>query len=367
MKAPSRRHRHYWKQALFFALIWCTSAIVYSIIELGLLGDAKSYPTTGNVYSPKGSTLYGVGLSFIVGWLQGWIEVSWLRSKFQDSALWFKVLAKSVFYIVFIALFLVTLVLLANSLLLEVPIWDPQVFDNLWNFMSTFTFWSIMIYIGVTLSIAILFSEIIEYFGMTRLIDFILGRYHHPNQETRVFMFLDMKSSTTIAEQMGHEKYFRLIRKYYSDMTQPILDTEGDIYQYVGDEIVVSWLEKKGLENNNCVECFRQISESIEKQRETYLEQFGLIPEFKAGFHLGEVTTGEIGIIKKDIIYTGDVLNTTARIQAECNKYNVQMLLSKELCQKLTPGAHLKGSEIGELQLRGKQLPTKLYSLSFAY
>ena len=178
-------------------------------------------------------------------------------------------------------------------------------------------------------------------------------------------MFLDMKSSTSIAEQMGHKKYFELIKKYYSDMTNPILNTEGDIYQYVGDEIVVSWIEKKGIHDNSCIECFRQISESIRQQSETYLEEFGLIPQFKAAFHLGEVTTGEIGIIKKDIIYTGDVLNTTARIQAECNKYDAEMLLSEELYEKLTPGEHFNGSEIGELQLRGKQYPTKLYSLSF--
>jgi len=359
------QHRYYWKQALFFALIWWASALVYSLLEVGLLGDAKLYPTSGNVYSLKGSVLYGGTFSFVVGWIQGWIEVAWLRSKFQDSALWFKVIAKSIFYICFIILFLVAMVFIANSMLLDVAIWDPLVFESLVTFMSTISFWSIMIYIAVTLSIAILFSEIIEYFGMKRLIDFILGRYHHPNQETRIFMFLDMKSSTTIAEQLGHEKYFQLIKKYYSDMTQPILNTDGDIYQYVGDEIVVSWLEKKGVHENSCIECYRQISDSIRQQSETYLKKFGLIPEFKAAFHLGEVTTGEIGIIKKDIIYTGDVLNTTARIQAECNKYNSEILLSEELYEKLTPGEHFNGSEIGELQLRGKQYPTKLYSLSF--
>lgn len=364
MKLPSRQ-RHYWKQALFFALIWWASALVYSLLEVGLLGDAKFYPTSGNVYSFKGSVLYGGTFSFIVGWIQGWIEVAWLRSRFQNNALWFKVIAKSIFYSCFIMLFLVTITCVANALLLDVAIWDPKVFESLVTFISTISFWSIVIYIAVTLSIAILFSEIIEYFGMTRLIDFILGRYHHPNQETRIFMFLDMKSSTTIAEQMGHKKYFQLIKKYYSDMTQPILDTDGDIYQYVGDEIVVSWLEKKGLRNNSCVECYRQIAISIQEQSEIYLKEFGLIPEFKAAFHLGEVTTGEIGIIKKDIIYTGDVLNTTARIQAECNKYGEEVLVSEELYKKLTPEEHLKGMEIGELQLRGKQHPTKLFSLSF--
>ncbi|MBL4662903.1 MAG: adenylate/guanylate cyclase domain-containing protein [Flavobacteriaceae bacterium] len=364
MIIPSRQ-RHYWKQALFFAFIWCVSALLYAIVEFGLLGNAKYYPISGNVYSFKGSILYAGTFSFVIGWLQGWIEVAWLRRRFHNNTLWLKVLAKILFYICFITLFLTSLIIITNSLLLEIPIWDLRVFESLWMFMTTFTFWSIMIYIAVTLSVAILFSEVIEYFGMKRLIDFILGRYHRPNQETRIFMFLDMKSSTTIAEQIGHEKYFELIKKYYSDMTQPILDTAGDIYQYVGDEIVVSWLHKKGIENDNCVECFRKISESISKNKDSYLREFGVVPEFKAGFHVGEVTTGEIGIIKKDIIYTGDVLNTTARIQAECNKYNVQILLSEKLYAQLSLEEAVQGNEIGSLQLRGKRGSTKLYSLSF--
>ncbi len=52
------------------------------------------------------------------------------------------------------------------------------------------------------------------------------------------------------------------------------------------------------------------------------------MPEFKAGFHIGKVITAEIGVIKKDIIFTGDVLNTTARIQGLSNTYEVDMITS---------------------------------------
>ena len=81
---------------------------------------------------------------------------------------------------------------------------------------------------------------------------------------------------------------------------------------------------------------FLCIKEAMKKQSRKYNERFGLLPQFKAGFHLGKVTTGEIGDIKKEIIFTGDVLNTTARIQGLCNTYKVDILISGDLVKNLT-------------------------------
>jgi adenylate cyclase len=231
--------------------------------------------------------------------------------------------------------------------------------------MKEFSFWSVIIYAGIVLDIALFYSEITTYLGNEVFYNYSFGKYIKPKQESRIFMFLDMKSSTSIAEKMGHRKYFDLIKAYYADMTDAILETNGEIYQYVGDEIVVSWTEKKGLSNNNCIVCFQKISEVYEVKRAHYIKKFGLVPEFKAGFHIGEVTTGEIGIIKKDIIYTGDALNTTARIQSECNNNKSRALISEDLVVKITPDPKFSFSEIGKLILRGKQDAIQLFAINF--
>ena len=72
------------------------------------------------------------------------------------------------------------------------------------------------------------------------------GRYYHPVVEERIFMFLDLKSSTTIAEKLGHIKYSRLIQDCFYDVTDVIDKSKAEIYQYVGDEIVVTWEMEKG-------------------------------------------------------------------------------------------------------------------------
>ena len=54
-------------------------------------------------------------------------------------------------------------------------------------------------------------------------------------------MFLDMKSSTTIAEQLGHVRFYTLLNELFHEISQPVLQTKAEIYQYVGDEVVLTW------------------------------------------------------------------------------------------------------------------------------
>lgn len=347
-----------------FGIIWLLFGFIYILLEFGLLGELDRYPATGNLYSFKESFLIVSIGSLLMGLFQGCVEVLWMRAYFSKLALWKKFVYKSAFYLLLIILFMSVLTLIANAILLNSPIFSQKVFDSLLKFISEFSFWTIVIYTGVILDIALFYSEIEAYLGSNVLMNY-LGKYHTPNQEKRIFMFLDMKSSTTIAEQIGHERYFELLKTYYADMTNAILETSGEVYQYVGDEIVVAWNEKKGIQKNNCIHCFIKISKAIHKNKAYYIEQFGLVPEFKAGFHIGEVTVGEIGIIKKDIIYTGDVLNTTARIQAECNTYNSKTLISETLFNQLTEKQGYTFMKIDKLLLEGKKEHIQLYNVIY--
>jgi adenylate cyclase len=85
-------------------------------------------------------------------------------------------------------------------------------------------------------------------------------------------------------------------------------------------------------------------------------DNFGVQPEFKAGLHYGNVMAGEIGVVKRDIAYSGDVLNTTARIQGKCNELRVDILLSKSLIDRLHAAIDkFTVQELGTIELRGKK------------
>lgn len=191
---------------------------------------------------------------------------------------------------------------------------------------------------------------------------FLLGRYFEPRREERIFMFLDLRSSTTIAEQLGEERYFAFLREVFQYATPAILKHEGEIYQYVGDEIVISWEMDKGIRNANCITAYFDIQQELIRRKSYFLAKYQVFPEFKAGVHQGYVMAGEIGVVKREIAYSGDVLNTAARIQSKCNEFGVNLLFSGDLIQRLSLTG-LSPRELGDIELRGKQERVKLFTL----
>ncbi len=130
-----------------------------------------------------------------------------------------------------------------------------------------------------------------------------------------------------------------------------------------GDEIVITWHLKDGTKHLNCLKCFFHIRKSIFNNKSAYLEKYGVFPEFKAGLHFGKVITGEMGEIKKDIVYHGDTVNTSARIQAECNAYGKTLLISKDLLDVIDLEDKYKSESMGHIKLRGKLTELELFSI----
>ena len=347
-----------------FGLIWLIFSVVYSLLERGLLGNLTYYPSTGNPYNFSTTIFTTAIIALLSGLLVGAIEILYISKRFIQKSFFKKIVYKILIYCAIIILFLLITTLAYNSIGLKAGVFDQEVLNNVWLFFSDYAFWSVEVYIIAIIGVSLFYAEVSENLGQGVLHNFFTGKYHRPVEEERIFMFLDMKSSTTIAESIGHVRYFEMLKEYFSDLSNPIITYSGEIYQYVGDEIVVSWRLRNGLQNNNCIQCFFAMKVEIKKQAVKYKQKFGLLPEFKAGFHVGKVTTGEIGIIKKDIIFTGDVLNTTARIQSLCNQYNVDILISGQLMQKLQPDPEFQVKTLGEAELKGRDEKVKLFTIT---
>jgi adenylate cyclase len=199
--------------------------------------------------------------------------------------------------------------------------------------------------------------------GRRVLASFVTGRYFHPVEEARVFMFLDLTSSTTIAEKIGNVRFHRLLHEFFSDVAEAVIDSGGEIYKYVGDEVIVTWKLADGIRNASCIRCYVGICDIIDDAHEKYERRFGLVPRFAAGMHCGTVIAGEMGEDRAEIAFLGDVVNTCARIQAECKAKGERLLLSQDLYENLTLPGHLKAREVGRTKLRGKEQEIGLYTI----
>jgi len=240
------------------------------------------------------------------------------------------------------------------------PVKNP---DSIIELLSARIVISWIVYFVFVILLINLFIQVNRKFGPGNLLNLITGKYHKPRSEYRIFMFLDLKGSTSIAERLGHKTYSQLLRNNFHDLTDVVIKYKADIYQYVGDEVVLSWTIKDGLKTLNCIKLFFAFSNKLKKQEEFYLKHYRTFPEYKAGMDIGVVTVAEIGDIKREIAFHGDVLNTAARIQDQCKALNKKLLISAALEKKLP---NLNGFEkefIGEVNLRGKEKVVKIYSL----
>ncbi len=294
--------------------------------------------------------------AIIGSFLFGFLEIFILRDSLRKFSLGKIIFIKSMLYIpLFISITLMAFEfysLLTNEVFFtnkKEMFFSYEVLINMLN-------WSVVIFLTV------IFLEISEYFGEGRLLKFLTGKYHSPVEENRLFMFIDITGSTTIAEKLGHQKYFSFLNDFFFDVTNPIIYNHGEVYQYVGDEISISWLPKRVSAKSNCVKCFEEIKKQLEKRSDYYLKEYGTLPNFKGGINYGTVNVGEVGMLKKEIVYSGDVLNTTSRLVSECRNYSTDLLISQDGVEFLTKKCKMDFLEKGEIILRGKKDKTTIYS-----
>jgi adenylate cyclase len=336
-------------------------AVSYIIINIFIF--FFNYAVINSPYSLGPSPEFNIGTYFpaiiltglIAGVLGGALLV-WVNSQlFRRRSFKFALLTTLIAYV---SIFVLVSIVSTLAILIGIYGLEGVSFDSMETTLEYFfnpTLITNFILWGAITLFTLFLLQVNDKFGPGILLKFLAGNYHQPKKEERIFMFMDMRSSTAIAEKIGNEKYFNLLNDLFADITDTILNNEGEIYQYVGDEIIISWAIKNGTRKANCLHCFTQIQEKLTGLKLIYAKKYSVIPEFKAGIHHGTVMAGEIGVIKKDIIYSGDVLNTAARIQEQCNQYNVDILISKETFDLISDSNEYAPIPLGSIELRGKK------------
>jgi adenylate cyclase len=222
-------------------------------------------------------------------------------------------------------------------------------------------------FLGIALAISLVsnfMDELHRKLGRDAIYNLIFGKYHQVKQEERLFLFIDLNHSTDIAEEMGEMEFSHFLQDYFYDISEPIARYFGRIYQYVGDEAVVTWPLKKGVKFAVCVRCFFAVQKQIRRYQSQYEKRYGKVPEFKAALHGGNIVVSEVGKYKSEIAYHGDVLNTTARILSKCHELESGLLVSDWVLEQVEMPKYLKADDMGPFQLKGKQQEINLYSVS---
>ena len=354
--SPVKRHER--TVILKIALAWTIIDFIFFMWRKVTGGLSEKY-YAADINFTKEVALREVNV-FVISLLIGYFLIAVLRNYLRDSSLWFNLFMKTLLLVLaaivmnFFIYVTYEWLIAGYSLPRAVGKFGYTIFHNSW-LLKKMPEW-IVLFISTLLAI-----EINEKYSQGVFFNIMVGKYLQPQEERRIIMFLDLKDSTPIAEKLGHKEYFKFIRDFIFCISAGFMENDGRIYQYVGDEVVVWWPESKA-NANNAIAALLSTRKQINKNFDRFKRRYDTLPEYKVGLHTGIVTVGQVGIIKKDLVMSGDAINTAARIRSACTELNQKFLISKDV-NDLLDLEEWQSESLGVIDLKGRNLGMELFTL----
>lgn len=215
-------------------------------------------------------------------------------------------------------------------------------------------FWIAIIYSVAFLVLANLVLGIANIIGPRAFLNFITGRYHSPVEENRFVLFVDIAGSTGLAERLGGVGIHRFLDRTFRLLTLAVVDYRGEVLDYVGDEVIVTWPERGGAVDCRPLQCFVAMRDELARASSQFEREFGAVPRIRGSLHFGPVIVGEIGDVKRAIVFNGDVMNTAARLEELSRKVDGGFLASRSAMERFASVPPFAVRDLGRLAIRGR-------------
>ena len=219
---------------------------------------------------------------------------------------------------------------------------------------SSQNFWFGFIYSAVISVLMNLVFGIANIIGPRAFLNFITGRYHSPVEENRFVLFVDIAGSTGLAERLGGVGIHRFLDRTFRLLTVAVVDYRGEVLNYIGDEVIVTWRESSGAIECRPLRCFTAMRDALAQASGQFEREFGAVPRIRGSLHFGPVIVGEIGDIKRAIVFNGDVMNTAARLEELSRSVDGGFLASRAAMERFNSAPPFAICDLGRLPIRGR-------------
>ncbi len=351
-------------KSFLIILVWTISGLLITAHEYFFLsnyaGILDTLPMVDyNFRNNLIAACFSLGIGGLVYCLFEFLYFQKISKRFR---FWEAIFLRILFYGVFVLCLMAFTSYLYNTALSGRSLVDPIGLAKTKIFITSKSLLHPILPFMVLILISSFFLQLTERFSVQELNRMMSGRYFHPKQEEKVILFLDLNHSTMLAEKLGNEKFYELINDFFYDIAPVIERHRGEVVEYVGDQIIVSWNPVQGSLHGNCVECIFDFEKVIQLRSSHYQKKYGVTPEFKVAIHSGQVIIGEIGKIKKSIKFNGDVLNTTSRVEGMCRQLGEKLLLTESVVRQFK---HITFTtvKIADTPLRGKEEMIGIYKV----
>lgn len=210
--------------------------------------------------------------------------------------------------------------------------------------------------------LAVMVLRVISFVGGRNIFALLVGRYHRPTWERKIFLFLDINGSTNIVESLGPEKSNRLFGKFMFDASKPIADNNGEIYRYQGDGFIATWDWNADGTPIDVLKAVDALYAVAVRERPAYERSFGVCPDFRIGIHGGDVIVCEEGDVRRNIAFYGDTINIAARMESKAKEAGMDCILTSDIAALFDdPEGRL--IDLGKERLRGIDRDIAIFGL----
>jgi adenylate cyclase len=183
-------------------------------------------------------------------------------------------------------------------------------------------------------------------------------------------MFMDVRGFTPISEALTATELVDFINTLLAPLSDAIQDELGTIDKYIGDSIMAFWNAPVDVSDHATRACQAALKMRAALGALNDADVFGFSArgfddsrvKIGVGINAGLACVGNMGSQRRfNYSAMGDVVNVAARIESASKALNVDLLVSEDVARRVKGIALL---EAGEILLKGKSWPTKIYAIA---
>jgi len=182
-------------------------------------------------------------------------------------------------------------------------------------------------------------------------------------------LFMDVRDFTPISEQLAPAELVSFLNTLLSPMSDAIQAEGGTIDKYIGDSIMAFWNAPLTIPEHAKKACragltMLKVMDDLNDRDAFGFRARNLKTQFVRigiGLNSGEACVGNMGSARRfNYSVIGDAVNTASRIESSCKLVGAELLVSEDTRDLVPDFACL---EAGEIPLKGKSRPIKLFAL----
>ncbi len=177
-------------------------------------------------------------------------------------------------------------------------------------------------------------------------------------------LFSDIRSFTTLTEELGPQGTVALLNEYFTIMVDVIQKEGGMLDKFIGDAMMAVF----GTPLPHADDEDRALRAAIDMMKELQVfndqrASFGLAPVMMGiGINTDTIVSGNIGSPKRmDYTVIGDGVNLAARLESACKQYAAKILISEFTYKKLH-GIY-RARDADRVIVKGKTAPVGIYEI----